>query len=86
MINYHEAECDPDVVEALVKAASNGLRDEVSPDLTTDAELVAAVFTLLDRTLRALRKLQSPECRFENASIINKILQEMMIDHGNVPH
>lgn len=79
-------DCDPITVESLVKAATNGLAKEVIPNVTTEAEVISAVFTLLDRTLRSLRKLQPPDVRFQNATHINKALKDMLTDHGTVPH
>lgn len=86
MIDYYQKGCDPEMVEDLVKAALLGLEKGVICDVTTDTEIISAMFTLLDRTLRAMRKLQTPSERFENAAEINKILREMLVDHGSVPH
>lgn len=86
MVDYYSKQCDPDMVEELVKATLKGLELGVIPDVTTDSEIISAIFTLLDRTLRAMRKIQTPQERFQNAAQINKVLREMLTDHGSVPH
>ncbi len=85
MLDYQRG-CDPEMVEDLVKAALVGLEKSVITDVTTDTEIISAMFTLLDRTLRAMRRLQTPSERFQNAAEINKALQEMLLDYGYVPN
>lgn len=74
------------MVESLVSAATHGMSKAVVPDLTTSSEVMSAVFTLLDRTLRSIRKLQTSDERFVNAGQIHKALSDMMADHGHVPN
>lgn len=81
-----DADCDPQMVELLVKAATHGMSKAVVPDITTQSELLSAVFTLLDRTLRSIRKLQSPDERFMRAEQIRNALDGIMTDHGHVPN
>lgn len=76
---------DLQTVEDLVKGASLGMSDACDPGYTTHAEIMSAAFTLLDRTLRSIRKLQSEEDRFAHAEHIRKALQDMLVDHGKVP-
>lgn len=86
MLTVYQDECDPEMIEAIVKAARTGMSRAVIPDVTTSSEVLSAVFTLLDRTLRSVRSLQTPEERFENAAEINKVLKELLTDHGHVPN
>lgn len=85
MISYKD-DCDPEMIEMLVKAASSGMSKAVIPELTTHSEVLSAAFTFLDRTLRSVRKLQTIDDRFFNATQINKALQDMITDHGHVPN
>jgi hypothetical protein len=78
-------DCDDDIVESLVKGASNGISRAIVPKLTTHNEVMSAAFTFLDRTLRSIRKLQSPDERHRTCEQINKALQEMLVDHGHIP-
>jgi hypothetical protein len=74
------------MVESLIKGATRGMANAVIPAITTESEIMSAVFTLLDRTLRSLRNLQSNDVRFERAAQINEALQSLMTDHGQVPN
>lgn len=79
-------DCDPQMVEILIAGATRGMANAFVPDVTTTSEVMSAVFTLLDRTLRSIRKIQTPEERFDTASQIRNALQEMLTDHGSVPN
>ena len=80
-----DADPDPDVVEALVRGAQSGMRKASIEDVTSASEMLTAVVVFLDRTLMGIRKIQSPEERFHNAKEINRILNELLTDHGRVP-
>lgn len=84
MIPY-TTDCDPEMVERLVVGATTGLAQSAIPGATSHEELLSACLTLLDRTLRSVRKLQSPEDRFTTADQVRKVLESMTIDHGHVP-
>ena len=74
-----------EMIEALVKGAASGMSAELIPDYTTNEDVIDAAFTFLDRTLRAVRRLQPPSERFANAERITQAHQEMLTDHGKVP-
>lgn len=79
-------DCDPTMVEALIKGATTGMSKVVVPEITTSSEVLSAAFTFLDRTLRSIRRLQTTDERFHNAAQIKKALTEMITDHGSVPN
>lgn len=79
-------DCNPEMVEVLISAAQRGMAKAFVPDVTTSSEVMTAVFTFLDRTLRSIRKLQTPEERFDTAAQIHAALQSMLVDHGSVPN
>lgn len=79
-------DCDPIMVESLVSAAANGMQRAFIPDITTNSEMISAAFTLLDRTLRNVRKIQHPSDRFMIASQIKDALEDLLLDHGSVPN
>lgn len=81
-----DRDCDPQMVEALITGAQNGISRAYIPHVTTTSELLTAVFTLLDRTLRAVRTHQTSKQRFDTAAHISGTLNEMLIDHGKVPN
>ena len=84
MIPY-TVDCDPEMVERLVVGATTGLAKSAVPGATSHEELLSACLTLLDRTLRSVRKLQSPEDRFTTADQVKTILEALVVDHGHVP-
>ncbi len=53
-------------------------------DVST-SDVIAALFLVLERTLRGIRKLQEPEDRFPNAVLIRQALQDLQVEFGRVP-
>ena len=89
MVNLQQASeeaCDPMMVEQLVRAAAGAMEHASIPDMTTPSELLSATFTLLERTLYAMRKLQAKEDRAYNAKAVAKVLNDMLVDFGSVPN
>ena len=84
-LNKERDDCDEMMVERLVSATTNALSGAIIGDVTTQSEVLSAIFTLLDRTLRGVRKLQPPEERIYNAKEIARVLNEMLVDFGKVP-
>lgn len=84
-MRFISSDVDAQMVEDLVHGASVGMSDAAVPEVTTHAEVLSAAFTLLDRTLRSVRKLQAVDDRFEHAEQISKALNDMLVDHGKVP-
>ena len=76
--------CDPYVIERLVLSMGAALEHACIKDITTPAEVLSAIFTVLDRTLSAIRDLESPTERNDNAKEVAKTLQAMMMEHGMV--
>jgi hypothetical protein len=54
-------------------------------DDVTTSDVIAALFVVLGRSLRGIRKLQEPEERFPNALIIRQALQDLLVEFGRVP-
>lgn len=76
---------DPATVESLVLAASAGMEQVSLMEHTTAAEVLSAVFTLLDRTLTTMHRLQDPKDRLHNIREIARVLEEMKLEHGTLP-
>lgn len=77
--------CDPEMVQALVNAATSAMERSSIQNVTTPSEVLSASFTILEHTLLAIRKLQAPEHRAENAKEITRVLKEFIIDYGTIP-
>ena len=84
-LDDHSFGCNEWHIDQLVRAATLGMEKATIPDLTTPSEILSATFEMLERTLRAVRKLEAPNDRAYNARQVHKILDEMMIDFGQVP-
>jgi hypothetical protein len=79
-------EADPFVVESLVKAIGLSLERATIPDVTTPAEVLSAIFTTLDRTLRAMKHCQHPEDANTNAKEIARVLGDLLVEFGMAVH
>jgi len=74
-----------DIVNRLVDAASIAMEKASDFEVTTPSEIISATFTLLDRTLYAMEKLQTAEQRNHNTKLVANMLQEMLVTHGQIP-
>lgn len=87
MLNLQEdLDCDPVVVEAIVIASTNAMSKAADRDEASPSEVLSAIFTLLDRSLRGVRRFQDDTERFANAKEISRVLNDLLMDHGKVPH
>lgn len=83
--NCREA-ADPYVVESLVNAATAAMERFSADNATTPSDVISASFTLLDRTLRAVRNLQAPEDLASNTKEVARVLQDFLVDYGSLPN
>lgn len=77
--------CDDTMVETLADAGLRAIQQACIPGVTTPSEVLSASFTILDRILRSVGKMQTTEERLVNSKEISRILQEFIVDHGTVP-
>lgn len=77
--------CDPAVVEGLVATSMNAMSKAADRGGASPSEVLSALLTLLDRSLRGVRKFQDASDRFHNAREISRALNEMIVEHGRVP-
>lgn len=77
---------DADHVDAMAHAAFDAMKRVSIPDMTTPTEVLCAAFVLLDWTLRRVNEIQAPEDRAANAKEIARVLNEFMVDYGQVPN
>jgi hypothetical protein len=76
---------DPARVEKLADYLTEVLSECFDFENVNASDVISAQFTVLDRSLRGIRKLQDPSERFDNAREIGRILNEMLIEYGRVP-
>ena len=82
----HTCSSDPYVIEDLVRAAQHAMEHSAFAESMTPSEVLSACFTLLDRSLRTMAKLQAPEDRVTNIRAVNSVLSEMLLEHGCLPN
>lgn len=80
------SDCDPVMIEKLVAAASSAMSKAAIPHVTTISEILSATLTLLDRSLRMVRLVRSPEDRITNTAEVARALNNLLIDHGKLPN
>ena len=77
-----QGEVDPFMIQSLVKAMHNALKQASIPDITTPAEVLSAQFTILRHTLRVMMELQPPEEREFNRQQVGSALTDLLMEFG----
>lgn len=86
LILQEDADCDPLIVESLVATSMTAMSKAADRGGASPSEVLSALLTLLDRSLRGVRKFQDSADRFKNAKEISRVLNDMIIEHGRVPN
>ena len=79
------ANADPVMVGHLMQAMTSAMAHASIPDVTTSADVLSAVFTVLDRTLRVVRTNEDPAGYQTNAREIGRVLTQMLLEFGTEP-
>ena len=74
---------NPEIIEDLVRAAQRAMERSLYAESMTPSEVLSAAFTLLDRSLRTMAKLQAPEDCNTNRKEVAHVLSEMLLEHGS---
>jgi hypothetical protein len=74
---------DPNMVVRLIQAMGSALDRAVVPEVTTTSDILTAVLTLLDRTLRISRQVQDPKDSLHNSQEVERVLIDMIMEFGN---
>lgn len=92
MANYDEdpsplpetVHADPVMVNHIIKAMALGMQTAIVPGVTTQADLLSAVFTMLYRMLNTSRdKERSHEEHEKNSQEIGQILGSLLMNFGS---
>lgn len=73
---------DPQIVCQLTDAIAEALSDTVIPNITTQADILSALFTVLARALEAARNHEDPKDARTNAAEIGRILSTLLMEFG----
>lgn len=78
-------QANPQMVETLIHAMGVALNKTVVPHVTSTADMLSAVMTVLERMLRAARDLQSAEDQAHNAKEVGNALSALLLEYGASP-
>jgi hypothetical protein len=78
--------CDPFMITSLVKAMHRALEQAAIPDVTTPAEVLSALFTLLRHTLQVMMAMQGPEEQDYNRRQVGQALTDLLMEFGIKVH
>lgn len=73
---------DPVMVEQLVEAMGHALIEAVIADVTTQADLLSALFTMLKRALKEAENCADPASKKRNAQEIGRVLADLLLEFG----
>ena len=76
---------DENKVEKLADYMIEVVAECFEEDDVTAADVIGALFVVMERTLRGIRKLQKPEDRFHNTAIVKEALDDLLVEFGRVP-
>ena len=76
---------DPRMVNHLMTAMAQAIDQATIPHVTTTADLLSAVFTVLDHTLRVIRDKEHREDQAFNSREIGRVLANMLLEFGVEP-
>ena len=79
------AAADPCMVGHLMHAMTSAMAQASIPQVTTSADVLSAVFTMLDRTLRVVRENEDRTVHQTNAREIGRVLTQMLLEFGTEP-
>ena len=80
--NYENPAADPMMVDKLVDAMGRAVNETIIIDVTTTADILSALFTMLDVALQIARKDTEGEDAAWNAKEISRVLMDFLMEYG----
>ena len=74
---------DPVVVEHIVSNITSAISECIIPNVTTQADVLSAVFTVLQRILRGMQQETDPADQKANARELGRVLTGMLLEFGD---
>lgn len=74
---------DPVMVNMIITSVGKALNQAVVPGVTTQADLMSAIFTILHRMLKTAQELEDPSEKLHNRQEIGNILSSMLLEFGS---
>lgn len=82
--DYEPPVADPAMVGQLMAAIRLAIEQTSIPEVTTTADILSALFTVLDQELRVAREDADPQDAAYNATEINRVLMDFMMEFGSI--
>ena len=84
LIDFGEkpSQADPVMVDHIVQSVGKALSNVIIPNVTTQADLLSAIFTILHRLLQVAKSAEAPEEHDQNSKEISKILVNFLLEFG----
>lgn len=79
---YEKPTANPAMVQQIMIAITTAIEHACIDDVTTAADVLSALFTTLDHTLRVVRDSQAAEDEAYNSKEISRVLGEMLMEFG----
>ena len=73
---------DPLVVDMIINTVGKAMNQAVVPGVTSQADLLSAIFTILYRMLKTCQELEDPAEKVHNRQEIGAILASMLLEFG----
>ena len=81
---YEHPTADPAMVGQLMSAISNAIERTYIKEVTTTADVLSALFTVLDHALRMAQNDTEEADAVYNANEVNRVLMDFLVEYGNV--
>ena len=73
---------DPAMVSQIIQSIGVAVHAAVIPEVTTQADILSAFFTILSRILRTAKEIESEEDNTRNCQEIGRVLSSMLLEFG----
>ena len=74
---------DPVIVEHIAQNIVAAIKECLIPNVTTQADILSAAFTVLNRILRDMQSSGEPEELQANAKELSRVLTSMLLEFGD---
>lgn len=79
--NQHTSS-DPEMVDHIIRIVGKAVSSAVVPHVTTQSDLLSAIFTILHRMLEVSRSMEEPGDHEHNTREIGNILTNFLLEFG----
>ena len=77
-----EQHANPEMVDAIIQVVGRAINGAVIPGVTTQSDLLSAIFTILHRMLKMAKEMEDPAHHERNTKEIGDILMNFLFEFG----